>query len=250
MSRPCIAGMATIRAREQSLREAVQSLLPQVSHLYVYLNDYDIKSPWMRTAEASSPVTFLLGKELSGDLGDAAKFFMMSDLAHGHFISVDDDLVYPPDFASRLCEWSARFGGRALCTTHGRKLGDTTTPIRGFFQDAHAQTRLFHIFSDVHAPAFVHFGGTGSMCFDVSKVQMSLDLEGREHNLADIWVGIRAQLCGVPIAVIPHTRDWIRQSEHAPVEGSIWGQTHRFDIPKHIINRELRSLTLHTCAEV
>lgn len=251
MTAPCVLGMATIRRREESLREVVDSLSGQAAHLYVYLNDYAQKSPWMVAVEAAAPVTFLLGCEHAGDLGDAAKFYTAPRHEQGYFISVDDDIVYPPNFVSVMCEWSARFGGAALCTTHGRRLGDTGVPIRGFFTNPHLDTRLFHGFSDVAAPEFVHFGGTGSMCFDLSRVRPPTEWEGRERNLADIWVGLHAQALGAPIIVVPHTKMWLRASAHVNVhKESIWAQTHMYDIPKYVINTSLTELRLHTCSEV
>ena len=240
-----ILGMATIKSREESLKVTLLSLVNQCDKIYVYLNDYTEKPKWLSTHTFSKVVVYL-GNDEAGDLGDAAKFYGVKSHTDDYFISVDDDIIYANNFVETMCLWSEKYNGDVLCTTHGRRLGDIQIPIQGFFQTPHPNTRLFYGFNDVLQPEFVHFGGTGSMCFDLSKKRPPLDIFDKERNIADIWIGIYAQETQTPILVVPHKKGWLRSTDMISIEDTIWGSTHRLDIPKHLINTHLSQLKLWT----
>jgi len=240
-----ILGMATIRSRENSLKVTLLSLTKQCDTIFVYLNDYTSIPQWL-SSNIFPNVVPILGTTALGDLGDAAKFYAVKDFSEGIFISVDDDIIYADDFVKTMVRWSNEYEGEVLCTTHGRRLGDTQVPIQGYFKDAHKNTRLFHGFGDVTHPEFVHFGGTGSMCFNLSKKRPPHDIFGKQRNIADIWVGIHAQETRTPILVVPHSRTWLQSTDLVNIEDTIWSIAQQTDEPKLLINQQLKTLTLWT----
>lgn len=237
--------MATIQNRESSLKVTLLSLTKQCDNIYVYLNDYERIPQWL-SSKLFPNVVPLLGNQEKGDLGDAAKFYAVKDLTDGYFISVDDDILYADNFVKTMVEFNREFNGNILCTTHGRRLGDEQVPIQGYFQNRHPNTKLFHGFHDVAQPEFVHFGGTGSMCFDLSKKRPPHDIFEKTPNNADIWVGIHAQETQTPIVVVPHTESWLKSTDLVDIQNTIWWDAHKVDTPKYLINHNLKSLKLHT----
>lgn len=240
-----VLGMATIRSREDSLKLALSSLVDQCDTIYLYLNDYEYIPTWLGY-HIFSNVKPVLGCNSKGDLGDASKFYGAELHTEGHFISVDDDIVYAKDFVETMVSTSCKYNGEVLCTTHGRRLGDEQVPIQGYFQNPHPNTQLFHGFSSVSRPEFVHFGGTGSMCFDLSKKRPPSSIFEQEQNNADIWIGIYAQETQTPILVVPHSESWLKQTGFISLEDTIWWRAHKIDTPKTLINTHLKHIKLHT----
>ena len=239
-----IAGMASIKGREASLRDTLNSLTPQMDHIFVYLNDYDNYLEWM-TPSTFVNVTFLLGKEHAGDLGDSAKFFKYS-AQDAYFFSVDDDLIYPKDYADTMIKWLSRTDDQALVTAHG-KLFLENIPLRSFLKNPYAM--LSPYLKDVFQHQFVHFGGTGVMCFNSTKIPLDMTIFGSERNMADVWVAIFAQRHSIPILSIPHSRFWFKHSDKFSLKDTIFSRSVQADIPCKVINRELAlsGLVLNSC---
>lgn len=230
-----VIGMASIKEREALLKISLRSLSEQCREIYVYLNNYEAVPCW---ASEFKNVRFLLGKEHLGDIGDAAKFYAISS-AEKYFISTDDDLEYPKDFVETLLLWQKRLKSKAWVTTHGRVLGDIKAPIEGYHLKPHPNTKLFHGLRSVLSPYQVHFGGTGSLCLDVSQHTFPLDyLLNSPKNNADIWVGLHCMSQKIPIVVIPHAQGWMKQQ--ATIKGStIFEKKKETDEPAKHINEYL-----------
>lgn len=235
-----VIGMATIKEREDLVKVSLKSLSNQCREIFVYLNDYEELPSWASTFRN---VSFFLGKDCDGDLGDAAKFYAVTQ-ADKYFISTDDDLEYPRDFVKTMLLWQKRFGGQAWLTTHGRVLGDESLPIRGYHQNPHPNTKLFHGLRGVYAPYQVHFGGTGSLCFDASLAKFPRDfLLGAPKNHADIWVGLHCISQKIPIFVIPHAEGWLKQQRTLSGK-TIFEQKRITDEPAYLINQYLSTHNL------
>jgi len=233
-----VAGMATIRSRESSLKMAVESLHSQVDSLKVYFNDYDEVPEWVVEFPKLEGV---LSKNARGDIGDSGKFHFMPELSgtRTHYFTVDDDIIYPKTYVQNTLARHNTLGVRALFTYHGRVFYDTALPIKGYFNGQIQKQKLFHFNADVLSPQAVHFGGTGVMCFDLHQIDIPIDIFNKEKNAADIFVGIFCQHNRIPIIVLPHTKNWLIPSPLEDINNSIYGRTARLDTPVHIINREL-----------
>ena len=94
-----IGGMATIKVREESLYESLDSLYNQLDLIHVYLNDYETISERMQQkASEYKNVKFHLASDHAGDLGADAKFYFIDDYKDELFYSLDDDLIYPENY--------------------------------------------------------------------------------------------------------------------------------------------------------
>lgn len=89
------AHLATFPPRAGILMQAVQSILPQVDRLCVCLNGYD-RVP-VELGDLAKVQTMIP----DSDLKDAGKFAF--PVANDDFVlTIDDDIVYPPDHVERL----------------------------------------------------------------------------------------------------------------------------------------------------
>lgn len=88
------AHMASFPPRAEILMQAVTTILPQVDRLYLCLNEYDSVPPVL--GDNDKIVAVIPGT----DLKDAGKFAFAAKPDDMVF-TVDDDILYPPDYVTR-----------------------------------------------------------------------------------------------------------------------------------------------------
>lgn len=88
------AHMATFPPRSAILMQTVASLLPQVDRLFLCLNQHDAIPPALAQDDR---ITAMIPDR---DLRDAGKFAFVPD-DDDIVLTVDDDILYPPDYVAR-----------------------------------------------------------------------------------------------------------------------------------------------------
>ena len=196
-----VASMASMPSREKSLAKVVDSILPQVSELWIYLNDYTRVPHFLKLDK----IRIFRSQNELGDLGDAGKFYNCEEIDGYHF-TIDDDLIYPPDYVSRMVASIERHNRKYAITCHGRRFG--SMPVASYYRGA---TENYACLQGQLSDAMVHVGGTGVMAYHTSVLKLSIaDFEAA--NMADIWFAKAANEQGVNILSIAHRRGWIKES--------------------------------------
>ncbi len=178
------ASIASIPQRLGWLQRVVDSLRPQVDHIFVALNGH------------KKPPAFLSEGEyvmLDNSRGDAAKFYNIED-RKGYVLTCDDDIVYPRGYVSYMVNMANKLQG--VVTLHGRKY---PRPYRSY------GTALKYIRFDQVNPSteVVDVGGTGVMCFHKD----FLDINYKDFpvpNMADIWMTKACSLLNKKIYAVKH----------------------------------------------
>lgn len=188
-----IACMATIPARRSKLKKVVMSLIDQVDKVFIYMNGHKSAPAWMKDHEKIGYV--LSENSPEGDMGDAGKFYW-AEVHQGIYLTVDDDLIYPPDYVAQMLEGLDSVKNRAVITMHGALIN------RGA-REYHAGKKLYPLLSVQHKTRHVHIGGTGCMAFDTELIR-PLATWFKKPNMADVWIGAACQRFKIPIVMIPH----------------------------------------------
>lgn len=199
---PVIAGMASIPSREPLLAAAVESLALQVDELRIYLNGYSSVPRFLR--KNPKVAIYVHASSEHGDLGDAGKFFEIEDQS-GYYLSCDDDLVYPPDYAVRMIGAIERYGRRAIVCAHGSVLPPRPS---SYFRDR----RLLHYGFELRRDTPVHVAGTGVTAFHTDTLPLVQKRDFPTGFMADIHLAVCAYRRRVPIVVIRHAKDWVRDA--------------------------------------
>lgn len=197
------AGMATVAGNELALRAAITSLLPQVDHLFVYLNGFSEAPEFIRN---NPRITATLDKD-GKRYGDAGKFFGLGKIEDAIYFSCDDDILYPPDYVYRMISELAWSGGRSIVSVHGSLL---VSPNKGYYQNG--SRAVFHFKQSLLRTRMIHVPGTGTCAFHTHFVKMSLD-DFRYPNMADIWVTHHAQTHDLPVYSIARPKFWLKPIE-------------------------------------
>lgn len=190
------ASIASIPSRVKMLKLAVNSLLPQVDFLNVYLNNY------------SSVPSFLINKKIKvarsqdfGDLGDAGKFYWSNKIS-GFHLTCDDDIIYPKGYVESIVRAIEASNRSAVFGYHGAIL---TSPFETYFKSR----RRFHFNKFLKDNTSVHILGTGALGYHTSTISVH-----RENfsipNMADIWFGILGQRQKIPFVCLRHKGGWIK----------------------------------------
>lgn len=191
-----IAQLATIQGRQESVKETIKSLLPQVDALFVGLNNYSEIPNFCKHPKIESRL-------FDNSTGDAVKFFDVEN-REGYFFTCDDDLVYPEGYVRYLINRIEMYDRQAIVTLHGRSFYNT--PIANYYSSATVKLRCL---GDVERDQQVNVGGTGVMAFHTSTVKVKYS-DFQAPNMADVWMAKLAHEQGVPIMVIEHKHDYLR----------------------------------------
>lgn len=205
-----LACLASIPTREHFLPQVLASLRPQVDRLHVYLNGY-----------ASVPACVLDLADnwvLSADNMGAERKLQWAPEHTGIYLSCDDDLVYPSDYAKRMVAAVVEWGGEAICSAHGRT-------YEGRPRDVHdvSPGSIGTFLMTVPAGRLINHAGTGVMAWDASKVRVPA--QWPMANIADMQMAIWAQQQRVPMYLVPHETGWIKNC--LPQQPGLFRQSQR-----------------------
>jgi hypothetical protein len=163
--------------------------------------------------------------------GSASRFFM-TDKFDGYYLAVDDDIIYPEDYVSKMIAELQKHDDKALiCVCGGTFNPYAKVPIWS--------THRHRMFSRKLKPSRrVLLPGMGTCCFLTSYFKM-LPKDFFGVNLSDISATVKAAKESVPIYSIERKDHWLRQ---LPVHNKALSHNRsRYDMMENIIkeNREI-----------
>jgi len=202
-----VATCASLATREPLLRRAVESLLPQVDALCIYLNGYQRIPDFLRHPRVLYAV---LSSEAGYRAGEAKFWFFDADQFKAVpapwapdtvGITFDDDIVYPPDYVERMVASLDRHPGSIACV-HGSIV---TSPFVGWRESR----RNVHFADSLAREARVHVPGTGTMAFRVRDWPFKLTDYEWSH-CCDVAAGVFALRRGVEVWCVPRRNGWLK----------------------------------------
>lgn len=193
-------GMASIPSREASLRKVVESLLPQVSELGVYLNNWEtvpdfLKHPKIRIARSQD----------HGDVRDNGKFFWVERTKARFYATVDDDIHYPSNYISELLRYQQMLGGTYAVGVHASTY---PRPVTRLLKNRH----LIHFSHASDALIPVDMLGTGTLFFERAYWNFKYSEMGTP-GMADVWFASGAVSRRFGLWSVPRPQNWLRAIE-------------------------------------
>lgn len=196
---PVVAGMATMPTREASARRAIASLLPQVSRLWLFLDRFEDPPDY-----ADHPKIRILRSQDHGDLRANGKMLGMALEARPcTYLSVDDDILYPPDFAAVMERRLRSYGGPVVLGLHGSVL---RPPLQSYRTDRHLYRRTERLWRD----RTVDVIGTDAIAFSTETCHFDVR-EWAIVNMVDLHFARFARQADIPLVVIRRPRKWVRE---------------------------------------
>lgn len=211
--------MASFPPRRERMLRVVSSLLPQVDRLNIYLNDYEIVPKELE----DSRIHVVLSKDGAGDLRDNGKFYFLSELDHGYHFTVDDDIIYPPDYIQKLILKIEQYDRRALVGVHGVLFDQ---PIQRFF----VGRTVYGFYREQIRDAFVNLLGTGTLGYHTDTIRFQFD-EFTARGMADVFAAIQAKRLGIPMICVKREKGWLESMDPDEEEegDTLWDEFHHAD---------------------
>lgn len=201
--------LATIPSRQASLDRTIRSVVHQGSYVFVYLNGYK-EVPKILNYPNVKPI---LGK----DIGDIGKFVGL-ERANGYCLTIDDDIIYPSDYAKRMVSAIEEHRRKSIIAVHGSVIN--INRMNNYYKDR----SLTHYRAALNQYRFVHVAGTGTVAYHTDTIRFPLSLF-EVPNMADIWVAVESQRRNVPIRLIPRPALWLKDCPEAIHGPSIYSQS-------------------------
>lgn len=200
--------MATLASRVALLRESVASLLPQVDALCVYLNGHESIPDFLRHPKV---LYAILSSDAGYRAGEAKFWFWDGDAFKAPptpwdpdtiGLVVDDDIVYPTDYARRMIAALERRPGTVACV-HGSILSEP-------FASWRASRRCSHFQDPLEEDLRVHVPGTGTIAFRAGDVlPYSIQQNHRWSHLCDIAFAVFAHRRELEVWAVPRRARWL-----------------------------------------
>lgn len=183
--------------RTSSLVKTIESIINQCDEVNIVLNDFEDDLPLLFY---NDKVNLFFG---DNSKGDAFKFLQLNH-SDGYFLTIDDDLIYPPNYVDFMIAKCKEYGNTRVITLHGRNFKNF--PITSYYKSA---TERYHCLYDVKQNTLVQFGGTGVMCFHTSLIKLPIDYF-RSPNMADVWIGKHCIENKIEILCVRHDQGYIK----------------------------------------
>ena len=190
--RGVVCSMASIPERINGLKKTVASILPQVDHLNVYLNGYQIIPEFLKHEK----ITVARSQDY-GDLGYAGKFFWFEEI-NGYHATIDDDLRYCDDYIYQLKKKVDQYNRQCVVGCLG---GWFTTPFKSYFRSQPG----IHTFSVLEQDTFVTRLGTGCLMYRTA-LKKPKRSDFKNGFMTDVWFCVLAKKRNVPLLVIERNK--------------------------------------------
>ena len=199
-----VAGMATMPSRLESFELALNSILPQVDRLFLFLDRFE--TPYV----SADPRVVVLTSELFGDLRANGKLMGLNMAGpDAYYFCVDDDIVYPPDYVQRSLQFLNEHDNRVVAGVHGSRL-------RPGFKKYVTDRAILHRSQGLKEASPLHISGTCTTAFHTGILQFDVR-KWSTTNMVDLNFALECKQRDIPILAMPRTEGWIKCiSENQP----------------------------------
>lgn len=199
-----VAGMATMPSRLESFELAINSILPQVDRLFLFLDRFE--TPYV----SADPRVVVLTSDIFGDLRANGKLMGLSMAGpDAYYFCVDDDIIYPPDYVRTMLGYLSEHDNSAVAAVHSSILKpDLTNYVKDRF--------IYHRSGKLDRATEVHVAGTCTTAFHTGILEFDVR-EWETTNKVDLNFALECSRRRIAIHSIPRERGWIKCiDEHQP----------------------------------
>ncbi|WP_340110623.1 hypothetical protein [Pikeienuella sp. HZG-20] len=199
LSNAVVGAMATFPGRFSLIAPVIESLAPQLDHLFIYANQTTDGFPDLSHL---SNVTVLDGREHRGDISANGKIYPLKFVSDSIVLTLDDDFIFPPDYAATYLRLIRKCGGMCAVTTHG---GMFPPRADWYFERTHTFTSIRSL-PDMQ---LCSLAGSGTFGFDQKTLRFDPE-SFLSEVMVDLKLSVLAREQGLPIWVVPREENWLR----------------------------------------
>lgn len=174
-----IGCVATFKGREKALERMIESISGQLDQLLIYDNEVS-----------------------TVNLTDNGKFAgLLFEKEPCYYFTLDDDLIYPPDYIQKMVERIDESG--YIVTCHGRNL-------LGLNVDYYNGHKYFSCLGKVEYNGSIDVCGTGVTGFKTDYFNPFFVTFNKNQRMSDLIFSYFAKKNGKKIVMLPHDKGWIQ----------------------------------------
>jgi hypothetical protein len=203
--------MATMPSRATTAPLAIESILPQVSRLWLFLDRFETVPDFAEHER----IEVLRSQDL-GDLRANGKFVALAlDARPCTFLGLDDDVLYPADYCNTLESHLGRWPGAAV-GVHGGLLPPEVTSYAG-------DLKVLHRRAPRERATEVDLLGTDSVAFRTSTLRFDVR-DWPDVNVVDLSFALTARRRSVPLVTIARKAYWMNASPSTRINRTASGR--------------------------
>lgn len=211
------ASVCSIPKRINQLKCVVNRLLPQVDHLFVYLDKYEETPDFLAD---NIKITVSHSKNFDIDYRDNAKFINFNKLKEkGEFFyfTCDDDLIYPFDYVRALIADIVAYKKKVVVGLHGVVYEESAEK---YFR----RRFIYHFKDDLSQPRLVNNLGTGTVAFHSSIFQSIEPAKWKMGGMVDIYFANEALARQIPMLCVARHAGWLLENEMPEDNSTLFGE--------------------------
>ncbi|MGO8754033.1 MAG: hypothetical protein ACLQHK_02235 [Gallionellaceae bacterium] len=224
---PVIGSIATMPSRADTFYKMIHGALSQVDKLFVFLDGFD-EIPAALKNQPKCHATIL---PKQGNLHASSRY-----LAHHLFgsdavvVVFDDDILYPPDYVSRIRLALAQYGNKAVVGFHGAIF---MPPHHSYARNRHNYHFALKLDNDMN----VHELGGGTTAF-LSSIFRPNPATWRHHHMDDLYLAAEAIKSNLALIALKRETNWLTPLAENQ-DDSLWRATLEDDRAQSYFMRDI-----------
>lgn len=217
-SKKYIAGIATMPSRLSTLEKVVESILPQVDEIHIFLNNFITVPPFLYHAKIN-----IHRSQEHGDQRDNGKFFGLNFVDNDcYYFTLDDDIRYPRGYFNVLAEKIISHQNKVAVGVHGVIYAKKP---KSFFD------RLtFNFERELTKDLPVSVLGTGTTGFYTGAIKPPFEFF-THTGMADLFLGAYLKKVKLPAICIARPKGWLAEYHRDDRSDTIYSETKASSTP-------------------
>ena len=196
--------ITTIPSRKDVVLRVIDSIYDQVDEIRIVFNGYKDMPDWVfyenlpRWPHGGPKIISYL--DPSNQYTDCAKWQYVPE--NGYVFSIDDDILYPHDYVSRMINKIEQYKRKAVVTVHGSFF---QLPFIGFKESK----RSFHFILEHPRDTRVPMIGTGTLAFHTDTIKPKFE-DFISPSRSDIWFSALCLENNIPMICVERQKEWLK----------------------------------------
>lgn len=193
-----VGGMAAIAERAATLEDVVGSIAGQLDVLYVYLNDFAECPAFFNKYGNVVPI---LAADARGDLSANGKMYFLQYEKEGVALTLDDDIIYPPDYVRAFTDLFDLFEKPIVACVHAGVL----QPNPEYYYE---RAKSFNSLRPSLYNAIATLCGSGTAAFPIAFVHAAAH-DFFSEVYVDLQLSLLAHSAKMPLVCMARTENWV-----------------------------------------
>ena len=221
MSALRVFSLASIPERYENLTHIIPDILAQADVLHIHWVGY--KTPVSNAWQDPNIIHHTWAKA-----GSQIRFQPYALYSNAYFFSIDDDILYPPNYAEKMIAAMQQYKNKVVCCLHGNNINLVK---RSQFYTKDRKNINFK--NALGANRRILIPGTGTTCFYTPHMKINFQ-DYVEYNMSDVYTGCFLAKQHIPVVAIQREAMWLKPLNEFEVR--IFGNNPHHAIDK-IINQ-------------